>query len=225
MKVGDKVRVAFGITDPLKRFGETGEIVKITMIDDEQQMSVQFADGVVGLYFENCLIKYKMKAKVKKEVRKIINEELERIQSEKALEIESLQEMLREHLLRVVRSTTPLNDTQTSDKCHAPSKGFQRKISGTRPAGGLVQGTCTERQTAYQDPILEEVRQMCKRIDKGVRRLKSKEIERPRLLGRHSKFEEQCVYGQIQTLLFLVSGRLLPKMQALLNDNKIQRTY
>lgn len=57
MEIGNKVKIEFGINDPLNRQGQVGQIIKIKEIDeDEAEVSVLFPDGIVGKYFNNCLI-------------------------------------------------------------------------------------------------------------------------------------------------------------------------
>lgn len=56
MKTGDLVKIEFGISDPLKRQGQTGKIIAIESIDeDDVVVKVRFEDGVEGEYFENCV--------------------------------------------------------------------------------------------------------------------------------------------------------------------------
>ncbi|AWL78649.1 hypothetical protein DKB58_06675 [Capnocytophaga canimorsus] len=57
MNIGDFVKVAFEITDPLNKQGQIGQIIRIKAIDeDEAEVSVLFPEGVTGVYYDNCLI-------------------------------------------------------------------------------------------------------------------------------------------------------------------------
>ncbi|MDO4782655.1 MAG: hypothetical protein Q4A09_05475 [Capnocytophaga felis] len=57
MKVGDQVKVSIYTNDPLNRQGQTGTITGITIEDEENSLvEVQFADGIKGAYYDNCLM-------------------------------------------------------------------------------------------------------------------------------------------------------------------------
>ena len=56
MQVGDQVKVSIYTNDPLKRQGQIGTITGITIEDEENSIvEVQFADGIKGVYYDNCL--------------------------------------------------------------------------------------------------------------------------------------------------------------------------
>ncbi|WP_392419370.1 hypothetical protein ACF3OE_06360 [Capnocytophaga canis] len=58
MKLGDQVKVSIYTNDPLSRQGQTGTITGITVEDEENSIiEVQFADGIKGAYYDNCLMK------------------------------------------------------------------------------------------------------------------------------------------------------------------------
>lgn len=60
MEIGSIVKIEFGINDPLERQGQTGQVIKIKEIDeDDTEVSVLFSDGITGIYYKNCLISIK----------------------------------------------------------------------------------------------------------------------------------------------------------------------